>query len=267
MIASRSFAMNLAGGAGRSAIDVPVAALAGLSVAFLAFAAPDEMLAVLVDATGLSALLAAAEPPLGIKARVGIGGAAAILVFAAALLLLRWLDGLGRPGRKTARRAESASETLRLRRRDSHPDAPARAPLRARELGPGDDAPQAEAAPLRRKRPIVLGEATDPIPAPDPVGDDAPLELDCPAEPEYSVPPSWLSTPPPPQPADLVEPEAEAGPRSSIDELMARLEQGLARRRTGGPGTPIADPIVPDAGDDRLQNAIDSLQRFTSQAD
>ncbi len=122
-------------GSGRNALDVPVAALAGLAVAFLAFAAPAGLLAELVGASGLASIIPAAEPPLGLKARLGIGAGGAVLVFAIAFLLLRWLDRFG------TRRTEEAEdalimETPRLRRRDIHPDAPARAPLLAvHELG------------------------------------------------------------------------------------------------------------------------------------
>nr|MDQ4088379.1 hypothetical protein [Pseudomonadota bacterium] len=73
----------------RSTLDVPVAALAGLSVAFATFAAPPHLLEELVGATGIAAFVSAAEPPLGMKARVAIGSAGALLAFAVAFLLLR----------------------------------------------------------------------------------------------------------------------------------------------------------------------------------
>ena len=136
MFASRSFGRF---GSGGNSLDVPVASLAGLAVAFLAFAAPAELLADLVGASGLPSVLPAAEPPLGLTARLGLGAAGAVVIFAAALLLLRWLDRVGK------RRAEHAAvqadlDAPRLRRRDIHPDAPARPPLLAvHELGNPDE--------------------------------------------------------------------------------------------------------------------------------
>ena len=132
MFASRSLTA-LQGG--RNSLDVPVAALAGLAVAFLAFAAPADLLGDLVQATGISAFIPAAEPPLGLKARIALGSGGALAVFGVAFLVLRWLDRFG------SRRAADAAapvdlEPPRLRRRDIHPDAPARAPLLAHhELG------------------------------------------------------------------------------------------------------------------------------------
>src|SRR5688572_18173808 len=136
MFASRSFGGF---GSGGNSLDVPVASLAGLAVAFLAFAAPAELLGDLVGASGLPSILPSAEPPLGLTARLSLGAAGAIAVFAATFLLLRWL------GRAGTRRAEEAAvhadvEAPRLRRRDIHPDAPSRPPLLAvHELGNPDE--------------------------------------------------------------------------------------------------------------------------------
>src|SRR5687768_7589083 len=123
-------------GAGRNTLDVPVAALAGLAVAFLAFTAPAGLLADIVGATGLASILPAAEAPLGMKARLGIGAGGAVLVFAIAFLLLRWLDRFGARRAEEAEEAAAVLEAPRLRRRDIHPDAPSRPPLLAvHELG------------------------------------------------------------------------------------------------------------------------------------
>jgi hypothetical protein len=56
---------------------------------------------------------------------------------------------------------------------------------------------------------------------------------------------------------------------------MARLELGLARRRVDAPAAPMpAEPAdqsaptpFPEAADDRLQSAIDSLQRLAARGD
>ena len=338
-MASRSFA-SLAGGA-RSTLDVPVAALAGLAVAVVAFAAPADLLGNLVTATGLPSVVAAAEPPLGFKARIGLGAVGATAVFAFTFLLLRWLE------RNGARRAsqfeeedtlELEVEAPRLRRRDIHPDAPARAPLlAAHELGEPDfegeesfdaraawpspePAPAPEPAweetadPVQRAETFAYPSAVDADPVasdsdqasayalsqprwPDPVEPEpAPIEAPAwsPSEPEPAsaeIAPAPHESPLPPvhEPEQAAaapnpwSPEPQAPPAAnedslappapgSIAELMERLERGLARRRIAPEPAAEADveidaPATAEPADDRLQNAINSLQRFASRQD
>ena len=231
MIAARQF-QDFGRGLGRNAFDLPVAVLAGLAVAFAVFAMPADVFSQIVNATGFPNFLSAAEPPLGFKARAGIGVAGALAVFGLVLLLLRRLDNKG------AARANSAPATdedmPRLRRRDVHPDAPVRRPISAaRDLG--------EPAP-----PPVAPAARAPIPV-------------------------WLAgadvveVEPEPEPAPAPEPKAEA----SLADLMARLERGLARRRTRRVFAPASQPpqVFPEANDDRLQSAIEGLQRLAARGD
>ncbi len=203
----------------RNALDLPVAALAGLAVAFAAFAIPGDVLAELVGASGLPNLLDAAQPPLGTTARVAVAVAGSLTVFGAAFLLLRWLDRFAvAPARPTI----AAEQKPRLRKRDAHPDAPACVPISAtREFG--------EPAP-----PVSVRRDADPIPVVVPVADPTPPAVE-PAKPE------------------------------TLSELMARLERGLERRTA--PKTPAASDapqVFPSPSDDRLQSAIDSLQRLTA---
>src|SRR5437868_4294368 len=179
MIAARPF-QDLGRGLGRNAFDLPVAGLAGLAVAFLVFAMPAELLARLVLASGLPHLLAAAEPPLGFKARALLGIAGAGAAFGLAFLLLRLLDRSGRP-RKPVWPEASVEAGPRLRRRDVHPDAPVCRPISAsRDLG--EPAPPAMAD---EEEPIWLAPA-DP--------DFADLEPAPPAALAEETAPAWLPT-------------------------------------------------------------------------
>lgn len=113
------------------------AALIGAAAAAVLGALPTPMLESLVMASGIPAILSAAEPPLGMTARAAIAGGtgmvAAILSWFALFLLL------GTRGFTIGREPEvdpEAVPTPVLRRADAHPDAPARAPLLAtRDLG------------------------------------------------------------------------------------------------------------------------------------
>jgi hypothetical protein len=263
-------ASNFIGGSlprGRNTLDVPVAALAGLSVAFVTFAAPADLLAEMVASSGLSAFIPSAEPPLGMNARLAIGAGAAVLVFALAFLLLRWLDRFG--SRRPEAEPEPEVAAPRLRRRDFHPDAAPRPPLSAAaELGePEEDLLDLAHAP-------GADALYEPEPGPEPE-----------PEPATAVRPSWL--PEEFQPA--IEEAAPAMPEprpqparsrqdDSLSELLDRLEQGLARRRAdSGASTvssvpmrkaPATQPqVFPEAGDDRLQSAINSLQRLAARRD
>ncbi|HEX8443101.1 MAG TPA: hypothetical protein VF631_05580 [Allosphingosinicella sp.] len=112
-----------------SALDVPMAALAGGSVGFFAFAMPANLFERLVGATGLPSLVPAAQPPLGETARLGFVAVAALAAFGLVWLLLRALGKA--PAARKPLAEEFSNEPPRLRRADAHPDAPARHPLRA----------------------------------------------------------------------------------------------------------------------------------------
>ena len=290
-------------GAGRNALDLPVAGLAALAAAFAAFAVPQDLLSRAVTATGLPSILSAAQPPLGLTARVALAIGGAMIVFGLVFLLLRLLDRSGLNSAPEAR-DEADAQAPRVRRRDGHPDAPVPRPISAaRDLGE----PMPPVAP-RAAVPIWLDEAEpvaplveagpeiEPEPAVQPV-----IELTPPAEPEpvagFPPEPEIAAEPEPwPQPALVAEaepepalvleaeperePEAESEPEpapkadlpTSIAELMARLEQGLAKRKTSAPvsvrsvAAPQVFPEAPEAPDDRLQSAIASLQRLAARS-
>lgn len=218
-------------GMGRNALDLPVAALAGLAIIFVVIAVPADFLSRIVNATGVPSLIPAAAPPLGLTARIcaGIGGA--IGTFGLVFLLLRLLDRTGLEKAPAPRPAVADEDAPKLRRRDVHPDAPGRRPISAtRDLGE----PAPPKAPKAPPPPIWLAEA-DPV----------------------EVAPT-----PEPEPEPVIASEPEPAPASSLAELMARLERGLARRESR---PAAAQPqVFPEARDDRLQSAIDSLQRLAA---
>lgn len=124
--------MNL-GVATLGGIVMGVAAAAAMAIA------PAPLVEGLVMDSGLPAVLAAAEPPLGLTARaglaLGVGGVVALFGWFACFLMFgsRTLS-FGREA--VAIEGEEAVPTPVLRRADAHPDAPARAPLLAtRDLG------------------------------------------------------------------------------------------------------------------------------------
>lgn len=271
----------------KSTLDVAVATLAGLAAAGLAFAAPAGLLADMVGATGLASILPAAEPPLGMEARLGLGAGVAVLVFAAALLLLRRL------GRFSARRAEEAEEAAavleapRRRRRDIHPDAPARPPLLAgHEVGEPEPGPQGWAAdapdPFQESLRESRSQAEAVAPSQRTRSEELPVGF---ARPEAPFEAAWeepaetlqpwplASAAPEPEPEPAAVEAAPGHAPGSIPDLIARLEWGLARCRLAPPPQPAPgpvqvaapEPMEPPAGaDDRLQSAILNLQRLAA---
>lgn len=210
-------------------LDLAVASLAGLAVAFFAFAAPVHLLDGLVAASGLPSLMPAAAPPLGITARIAIGVLGGFAAFGFAFTLLRWLDRFARPSARPTLRVEPDADAPRLRRRDLHPDAPPVRPIQAvRDFGD----------PAAAELPVWI--------TPEVVSEESVAE-------EIVVPET---------PAPAPQPSSEP---ATLAELMARLEDGLARRHTP---TRRRDPPAPAErhapSDDRLQSAIESLQRLAA---
>lgn len=218
----------------------PAAGLAlGMVVAALFLLMPLATLESLVLASGIPALVAAAEPPLGFTARL------VIALFSALLLggLLWFALFLAFGGRTLAIGPEEdlpADPAVPvLRRADAHPDAPPRAPLHAqRELG----------TPFLQ----VRAAAPEPVaapPPPPPVEQPLPADLDQPlaafdpgafaARPARFGPGERIATfdlpVPPPAPAPPPRREPVRPTEATITALLDRLERGVAQR---APGTP-----------------------------
>jgi hypothetical protein len=284
---------------------VPLASgISGLVVAALILMTPNPWFEAFIVETGLSALISAAEPPLGARARIVFALIAALLVTTAAWIAISVI--LGRKSTKVESwdyehgyRAEEADGPV-LRRADRHPDAPNRKPIMAGEdLGtpldlvdivtdPADDPEVVDPAvvdtvgayPMVARDPVDGAEQT-----PDVVVEGA---IDEPADeqpvPAFTIPlPTRAPEPTANEPVaaepDRPEPEtvrsdvpatgetSHAG--GDLADLMARLETGLERLRARSQSapSPSIDEPVSGGSEDRdtaLRDALDALQRLSA---
>ncbi|OYY72439.1 hypothetical protein [Sphingomonas sp. 28-63-12] len=281
----------------RQRLILPVAPLAGALVGIVTAAifalVPADMLGRLVLRSGIAAVVAAAEPPLGLTARIVLiligGGSVALLVWFALFLIV---------GSRTIMVGnEAVADTITdeegapvLRRADAHPDAPSRRPVfanrdlgtpflevRARHLTAGD-APAAAPAPREsRDLPIDLDlplSAFDPgaiPPRADPVPAAASIESPRPQifEPTERFETFELTPMVRPvqgeAPAPAPQPRPPRDPRdtqATIAALLERLERGVTHR---------ADRVPMPAGasakrDDGLQETLGTLRRMATRA-
>ena len=260
------------------ALDIAVAALAGLSVGFVAFAMPEEIFSGLVTATRLPEFVAAAQPPLGSTARLLAVGASALVTFGLVFSLLRALDRLP-SGRRPSPVEREEEEAPRLRRADAHPDAPSRRPLLARdELGEPDaepepdiyrdqapETPVAEASPL----PAFLVAEPEPVAAPQ-AGPEEVMEHA--PEPEAEIEPLELSEEAPAS-IDILTSRVPRQPgaddEESVSKLMRRLEGGLTRRRKASAVEAPSEPPPAQPEEERvghrLRSAINDLNKMSAQ--
>lgn len=235
-------------------LDTGVAALAALSVGFVAFAMPDAIFTSLVAATPLPDLLPAARPPLGDTARYTSVAGAALGAFVSVMGLFIGIERLDR--RREA--LPEDDEAPRVRRADAHPDAPARRPLIAgRDLGEPleldvpADAPEAQpqAEPERRPLPpfLVVEEEREPA--------------------------AKMTPEPEPEPEKLSElaarvPDADGGEDQSLPQLVNRIESGISKKRRALPSEPEAEAPEPEEEPrvgHRLRSAISELQKISAQ--
>ncbi|HEX9946597.1 MAG TPA: hypothetical protein VGA98_03570 [Allosphingosinicella sp.] len=244
------------------AFDTGLAALAAVSAGFVVFAMPDSLFSGLVETSRLPEFVPAAQPPLGDTARLAALGSAALLTFSSVWALMA---GLGRvpARRKPEAKAEAAgeAEAPRLRRADAHPDAPARRPLLARDLGEPLDLHEYTEAPAEAARSEeadarpLPGFLVPQAPEPEPVAEAQPEESQ--AEPEGSdseperpaarpevsateppaaeAEPDWVEAEPviepepepEPQPQPLAQPRRDpVAPILPISEMAAQLPEG-----------------------------------------
>jgi hypothetical protein len=151
-------------------MNLPLAPLVALVTGLLAAAGvvlfPEWRLERLVLDSGIAAIVPAAEPPLGMTARLilalGVAGVTALFGWFAAFLLLGARGvSIGRHGDADA--GDAIEQVPTIRRADAHPDAPPRPPLRAnRDLG----MPFLEVTAKLRSGAEAESESDSPAPAP-----------------------------------------------------------------------------------------------------
>ena len=217
-------------------------AIAGIAAAVLFLLLPQGVLEDWVWQSGAPGLIAVAEPPLGTTARAVLalaGGALAAAVTWAALFLLFGTDGI------FAARPVAAEGVPVLRRADAHPDAPARKPLSAVELG----------VPLPPPHDVTdrIGDAVGDryvsgasgVAPPPPVVQPIPIDLDMPlaafhpgalpdvprepVRPVASLRPVALAAGERIATVELPREPVEAVSAPSIESLLRRLEQSARR--------------------------------------
>lgn len=262
------------------AFDAALAALAAISAGFVAFAMPESLFSGFVEASRLPEFVPAAQPPLGETARLASAGTASGLTFAAVWGLMALL---GRAPAKRKPEAEPEAQAPKLRRADAHPDAPARRPLLARDLGepldlddfpeaPGEEEAEFIEAGHRPLPGFLVAQAPEAEPPAQPGPDfgeeetqwDEPEPQWTPSEPE------WAEAEPEPEPeaepeldaAAEVEwqpapqagplpisqlaaqlPEAEEETDQSLSQLVNRIEFGLSRKRQALPAAADLPPV------------------------
>lgn len=256
-----------------SVLDLALAGFAGAAFTFAAFFMPEWRLTQLSLTTGLADIFPPARPPLGFTARALFAVVVGVVAGGGSLLLLRLADRKSVPKRDTTE-ADAPPAPIRLRRADAHPDAPARRPLAARDLGEPEE-PTALAAPPAEEEPheeeLLLAPEAE-VPALLVEQEPETVEAEA-VEPEPDTPLVWPepAAQPEPEAAEAPEPEAaaEAAPETeddpSISKLMQRLEFGLARKERSAPLDPSAvAPPAADAVGHRLRSAIGDLQKLAA---
>ncbi|HEX8532598.1 MAG TPA: hypothetical protein VF662_00355 [Allosphingosinicella sp.] len=232
---------------GGSGLDLAMAAFAGTAAGFVIYAMPNSQFDRVVELSGLPLILSAAQPPLGLTARLAAVAAVTIATWTLVWLVLRALGKKPPEPVRRKRPVEIEVPLPRIRRADAHPDAPARRPILAGiELG------------------IPLDEAVEQ-PSPDQADPEADPE-DVVEEPEAFDDVEAVETAEEaPSPHGMTEPE-----EASISHLMQRLELGLLRRERqdwmdGAEATQQNNEPAPQL-DQRLRSAIDDLQRLAARS-
>jgi len=275
------------------------ALLAALGAGLLLFSLPVGLVETVVASSGLSEAMPAAAPPLGLKARLLFAGFGAAMVLGLAWagqrerrVALLTHDKQGRESgaagvsemgfalSKLNWLSRGRSKTgPALRRSDSHPDAPARAPIFAsRDFG-GLDIFTRTAPPAEEEAQAAPSGGLAISGAPEKMTEETAFaRLQQAFSPESSAETGREAVDA--DPAEMAQP-ARARPAPiahlSLAELTQRLEQGLAqRKRMGRPVSVLADmpvetavPVrdeVEQGVDEALRAALGTLRTMTGRA-
>lgn len=275
------------------------ALLAALGAGLLLFSLPVGLVETVVASSGLSEAIPAAAPPLGLKARLLFAGFGAAMVLGLAWagqrerrVALLTHDKQGRESgaagvsemgfalSKLNWLSRGRSKTgPALRRSDSHPDAPARAPIFAsRDFG-GLDIFTRTAPPAEEEAQAAPSGGLAISGAPEKMTEETAFaRLQQAFSPESSAETGREAVDA--DPAEMAQP-ARARPAPiahlSLAELTQRLEQGLAqRKRMGRPVSVLADmpvetavPVrdeVEQGVDEALRAALGTLRTMTGRA-
>ncbi|MBX9731803.1 MAG: hypothetical protein K2X59_10785 [Sphingomonas sp.] len=285
----------------RQRLTLPVAPLAGALVGIMTAAmfalVPGDMLGRLILRTGIAAIIPAAEPPLGVTARLVL-----ILMCGGSTALVSWFAMFLITGSRTIMFGSDAASIADvdpdqvapvLRRADAHPDAPSRRPVFAnRDLGTpfldvharhlvADDVPAPDGdithapLPLRREA-LDLPDDLDQLlsvfdpgamppgaaPAP-PASPPAPprQQIFAPTErfETFELTPMVRPTPGDPVPP-VTEPRPPRDTQATIAALLERLERGVTTRADRAPGPDISRM----KREEGLQETLVSLRRMAT---
>ena len=280
----------------RKRLIFPIAAggagAAGFVTAMLVAILPADVLEAVSVRSGLPAILAAAEPPLGTTARlilILIGGGTLAMVAWAALSLV---FGRRRLAIRLPGGGDRQSSVPVLRRADAHPDAPPREPVLAhRDLGtpfldvrakaqPTELAADADPDhdPLLEPLPLPVEERTIPRDLDQPLAAfDPGALLPTPMAPAVALPPIAKLPPRPPvldagerfetfplspapptsTPAATADDDLVLGAdtRATITALLERLERGVTQR---------TERATLKTGSDSIAETLNSLRRMAS---
>ena len=248
----------------------------GMAFAFFIFAMPSAMFESIIVGSGLPSLTAAAQPPLGETARIGVAGMAGLLAGAVVIALSLLSDRYEERRRSATKRPLSVHAdfaAFEAAMSPAHTARPIPAPASVLDRAPEYPAPiVSEETPAKPEQPpeqandgpiFVDFQAFRGVQRPV---DEAPLDLG-----QWQVIPTPESEPaqiaPEPTPpaaktaspvaAKLVEPMAED---DSIAAMMQRLEAGLDRRIEQGNGAAVPPTISSNPAG--LRSTLEELRKM-----
>jgi hypothetical protein len=236
-----------------------VAGIIGVLTAAMFAVVPTDLLESMVVDSGIAAVLSAAEPPLGLTARLVL-----VLLCGGGVGMIAWFALFLAFGARTMvvqRSRGDRSHAPVLRRADAHPDAPARRPLFA-NTDLGTPFLDVRARPVHVTAPTVV---EPPVERPLPIDLDQPLAAyDRAAVPE--TPLNWSPTPARAEPVVILPAE-----RPQTFDPGERFETFPLTPMVRSTAEPVADapapPSEPARGDpsETIHALLDRLERVVGQ--